>query len=170
MIAIRLLARDDWQAFRTIRLAALQAHPGAYSATYAEAVQRSDAEWQAPLAAEDRAVFGLFDGAELVGITGVLTDRGDPSGETAMLVMSFIAPAYRGRGLSSLLYRARLAWIAQHPRFARVVVSHRASNEASRRANQRHGFTLTHVAPRTWPDGVVEDEVFYTLNMRTVAG
>jgi len=57
--------------------------------------------------------------------------------------MSFIAPAYRGRGLSRLLYDARLAWIKARPRFKRVILSHAVSNEASRRAHRRYGFVLT---------------------------
>jgi RimJ/RimL family protein N-acetyltransferase len=115
------------------------------------------------LEATDRQTFGLFDGDRLVGITGVITKREDPSGRTAMLVMSFIVPAYRGRGLSRLFYDARLEWIARHGTFDRVVVSHRRSNEASRRANQHFGFILKETASRTWPDGTVEDELSYEL-------
>jgi RimJ/RimL family protein N-acetyltransferase len=64
-----------------------------------------------------------------------------------------------------MFYDARLAWLRQHPRFTRVVVSHRRSNEASRRANQRHGFTFTHTEGRTWPDGAKEDELYYELHL-----
>ena len=68
-------------------------------------------------------VFGLLDGEHLVGITGAFAWPDDISGETATLVMSYIVPAYRGRGLSGLLYTAALDWIRTHPRFRRVIVA-----------------------------------------------
>jgi RimJ/RimL family protein N-acetyltransferase len=108
----------------------------------------------------------LFNGQRLVGITATFTWQGDPSGQTAVLAMSFIRPEYRGRGLSRLLYDARLDWIRTQPQFKRVVVSHRASNEVSRRANQRHGFHPIGRSQRIWPDGAIEDEIWYELRIR----
>lgn len=122
-----------------------------------------DAAWIAQLNSPSCAVFGLFDAEHLVGITAVFTDREDPSGQTAVLAMSFILPDYRGRGLSTLLYDARLAWARARPQFRRVLVGHRASNEASRKANQRHGFKFLHQRPHVWPDGGAEDEWLYEL-------
>ena len=49
------------------------------------------------------------------------------------------------------------------PRYGRVVVAMRASNEASRRACEHHGFTPVRTATRTWPDGANEDEIIYEL-------
>lgn len=109
----------------------------------------------------DHQAFGLFDGEQFIGITAVFTDRGDASGATAHLAMSFIKPEYRGKGFSRMLYGARLEWVAAHPKFNKIVVSHRASNEASRRANQRYGFMPTGSEPHLWPDGETEDQVFY---------
>jgi len=60
---------------------------------------------------------------------------------------------------------ARLAWIRSQGVLRRIIVSHRASNEVSRRAIERHGFLPTRSAPRTWPDGTVEDELFYELRI-----
>jgi len=79
--------------------------------------------------------------------------------------MSYILPQYRGRGLSRKFYETRLAWIRNHPKFKRIIVSHRASNEASRRANQKHGFVQTERSSHIWPDGQIEDEVFYELKI-----
>ena len=112
---------------------------------------------------EEHRVFGLFSGGYLIGITGVFTSRHDPTGATALLGMSYIIPGYRRRGLSVLFYEIRLAWIESRPQFARVTVSHRLSNEASRRANQRFGFHLTSRTPNVWPDGTNEEEVCYEL-------
>jgi RimJ/RimL family protein N-acetyltransferase len=79
--------------------------------------------------------------------------------------MSYIEPAYRGRGLSDLLYTAALDWIREHPRFKSVMAAMRASNAASRRACERHGFAAIETALRTWPDATTEDEVIYELRL-----
>jgi RimJ/RimL family protein N-acetyltransferase len=165
-ITIRSLDVAEWPQLRDLRLRALEDAPGAFSATYDEAVQRSDSDWRAMISDPTRHVFGLFDVETMIGITGVLTSRDDPSWQTALLVMSYIVRDYRGRGLSRLLYEARLAWARAQPTLTRIVVSHRQSNEASRRANQHHGFVPTgQVVSRVWPDGVTENEVFYELQL-----
>jgi hypothetical protein len=48
----------------------------------------------------------------------------------------------------------------------RILVSHRESNQASFRANQKHGFKFTHKENKTWPDGKTEPDVFYELALR----
>jgi RimJ/RimL family protein N-acetyltransferase len=166
-ITIRPLTASEWRALREIRLFALQTEPGVFFASYDGELGLPDAEWQRRIAGDGCIIFGLFAGNDLIGITGVVADRDDPTGETAVLVMSYIRPAYRGRGLTALLYEARLKWIASQPRFTRTIVSHRASNEASARAVRRHGFTLIDRVPRAWPDGATEDEVRYRLCRRS---
>jgi RimJ/RimL family protein N-acetyltransferase len=162
-ISIRPFEPSEWHMFREFRLAALKAAPGVFATSYDEALARSPDEWQATICGPTHQVFGLFDGQRLIGITAAFTSREDPSGETALLAMSFILPEYRGRGLSSLLYDARLDWIRAQPQFRRAVVGHRASNEVSRRANQRYGFVPIGRHARVWPDGDREDEIEYEL-------
>jgi RimJ/RimL family protein N-acetyltransferase len=164
-IGIRTFEAAEWEALRDFRLGALKAAPGVFAMPYDAAAALSAQEWQSVITRPGQKMFGLFDGRNLIGITGVVTDREDRTGQTALLVMSFIAPAYRGRGLSRLFYDARLAWIRAQPQFRRVRVSHRKSNHASRRANQRQGFVQTNAVPHTWPDGETEDEIFYELNV-----
>jgi RimJ/RimL family protein N-acetyltransferase len=79
--------------------------------------------------------------------------------------MSYIVPAYRGRGLSRLLYAAALDWTRRHRQFRRIIVAMRASNAASRHACERHGFAPVRTATRKWPDGTNEDEIIYELRL-----
>jgi RimJ/RimL family protein N-acetyltransferase len=162
-IAIRPLHPEEWPLFRDFRLFALRSSPGVFSGTLADAEARPEQAWRALIAGPGHQIFGLFDGATLIGITAVFTEADDPSGGTANLAMSFIHPDYRARGLSRLFYEARLDWIRARPQFRRVTVGHRESNEASRRANQHHGFTYTGRKSRLWPDGTVEDDWSYEL-------
>jgi RimJ/RimL family protein N-acetyltransferase len=165
-IRARPLHQSDWAAFRDLRLEALRTEPGKFAASYGDEAPKPPEDWQTIVAGPTHQVFGLFDQTRLIGITAVFTWRDDPTGETAILAMSFIVPEYRGHGRSKLLYEARLDWVRAQPQFRRVVVSHRASNDISRRAIQRHGFVFWKRAERTWPDGITEDEIFYELRVR----
>ncbi|HEY1709111.1 MAG TPA: GNAT family N-acetyltransferase [Rhizomicrobium sp.] len=160
-IAIRALDPAEWEMLRDFRLQALKSMPGVFMGRFEDSVDRPEAEWRDFIRGPFNQAFGLFDGDTLIGITAVFQWREDPSGESALLAASFILERYRGRHLSRLLYDARLNWIARQPVFKRVVVGHRQSNEVSRRANQRYGFTEFRRAARVWPDGTREDEILY---------
>lgn len=164
-VTVRAFEPSEWPAFREMRLAALKDVPGAYSGTYEDSLKRADAAWQALVRGPTHQIFGLFEGTRLIGITGVFASDEDHSGGTAALMMSYILPEYRKRGLSRLLYDARLAWARTRPQFKLVTVSVRESNAASRKANQRFGFVMTETQRRVRRDGVSEDEIFYELKL-----
>jgi RimJ/RimL family protein N-acetyltransferase len=127
-----------------LRLHALRTEPGVYFSSYETEVDGDERSWIA-LASGDEAhqLFGLFDGARLIAISGVFTDVQDTTGSTALLGMSYVLPEYRGRGLALRCYEARLAWARARPRFVRAIVGHRRSNEATRRAIEHFGFRWT---------------------------
>ena len=152
---------------RALRLHALGTEPGVFSATFAEASTREESWWR-KLASNllgGQQLFGLFNDELLIGITAAFTYGGDQTGRTAILAMSYLLPEYRGQGLSRLFYEARIRWVRSNPNFEVIRVSHRRSNERSRRANQRHGFIEVESLPAIWPDGTAEDEVVYELSV-----
>jgi RimJ/RimL family protein N-acetyltransferase len=100
-----------------------------------------------------------------IGITCVSVDRNDPTRKTALLWGSWLAPRVRGRGLSELMYKTRINWAKEQRGVEKIIVSHRASNVASKFANQKHGFVLTHKAGKIWMDSTTEDEIFYELKI-----
>jgi RimJ/RimL family protein N-acetyltransferase len=165
MASIRPFAPSEWQTVRSFRLDALKNTPGAFALSHDVVAQWPETVWREEIRGATQQIFGLFDGDELIGITAVFTWRGDATGQTALLAMSYIRPQWRGRGLSRMFYDARFDWIRARPIFRRVIVSHRASNEASKRANQKHGFVQTERVAYEWPDGVTEDEVMYELSL-----
>jgi RimJ/RimL family protein N-acetyltransferase len=164
-VTMRPLERSDWRALKDLRLHALRTEPGVFFSSHDREVAASDEVWQSLAAGEGVQIFGAFDGSTLVGITGVFTHRDDPTGSTAGLGMTYLRPEYRGRGLSAVFYETRMQWIREQPRFTRVAVSHRRSNEASRRAIRRAGFSPAGAEPHTWPDGAVDDDVHYELSL-----
>jgi RimJ/RimL family protein N-acetyltransferase len=160
MITIRRLGFGDWRAFRAMRLAGLAESPGNFFRAFAEEEAAPDSRWIALLSSDRQALFGLFDDGRMIGITGVFTSREDPG--VAKFGMTWIDPAWRGRGLSAPVYRERIQG-AQGRHFARISVSHRRSNETSRRAMLAAGFHEIGAVPHDWPDGQVDDDVRYEM-------
>lgn len=167
-VVVRPFAPEAWATFRDVRLTALRTDPGVFSSNHARESARTEEEWRARLTDPDVGTFAVVVGGEVVGMTGIYVDRADP--RTASLWGSWLRPAWRGRGLSVPMYAARLAWARARPAVERVVVSHRASNQASGRANQKHGFVRVGAVDRDWPDGVREPEVLYELRLGRTLG
>jgi RimJ/RimL family protein N-acetyltransferase len=164
---MRPLVEGDWRALRDLRLHALRTEPGMYFSSLEAEFAHSEAQWRTLAANLDdrQRVFGLFEGEVLIGITAVFTYNGDPSERTAVFGMSYVRPEYRGQGHAQLYYEARFAWVRGNPRFTRVRVSHRRSNEPSRRAILRQGFASVDAVTRIWPDGVEDTETIYELEL-----
>jgi RimJ/RimL family protein N-acetyltransferase len=156
------LTPTDVGIFKSIRLEALQKEPQVFGARFEDESKLPDSEWRARLDTRGSAYFVLKVGHNVVGLTGIVTRREDPS--QALLIASYIRNEYRGKGGSVPLYEARLNW-ARANGFSEVIVAHRASNEASKRANQKHGFEYSHSEPHLWNDEVTEDNVFYKLKL-----
>ena len=164
-ISIRQLTEDDWRLFSEVRLKALQTDPQVFGSNYELESKYSETDWRDRLRAKDLAVFLLFADETPIGITGVGVSRADPTRRTAFLWGSWLEPEFRRRGISDLMYKTRLDWARNQPGIEKIVVSHRASNVASKYANQKHGFVFTHTDEKTWTDGATEDEVWYELKL-----
>lgn len=164
-ISIRQLTEEDWRELSQIRLKALQTDPKVFGSNYESESKFTEADWRSRLQSKDSAVFMIFAEETPIGMTGVSLWREDPTNRTAIFWGSWLEPDFRGRGLSKLMYGARLDWVKKHPTIERVIVSHRASNVASKYANQKHGFVFTRTHEKLWADGETEDEVCYELKI-----
>ena len=95
---VRRLQKQDWQAYRAIRLQALLDAPDAFGATLAEAEAWPLDEWQARLArAEVSGIdcpLGAESDGELAGLCWAKVDAQDP--DLVNLYQMWVAPAARG--------------------------------------------------------------------------
>ena len=158
---LRRFTTDDWQVFKAIRLEALRTELYFFGGRYILEVGLPDDEWKDRLSHPDDAAFwGLYDGDECIGLTGIKKHPNYPG--SMVLSASFIRGEYRGRGLSALYYQTRIDW-AREQGYTDVYVAHRIGNDASRAANQKFGFKYTHTETTTWPDGTVSDKLWYRL-------
>jgi GNAT superfamily N-acetyltransferase len=158
---IRQLLREDVTQYKSMRLEALQLDRGMFGNSYEYEAGFPQEQWITRLSNPNGACFGLYYGDELIGITGIVVSDEEKPNE-AYMTQSYIRKVYRGKGLSKLLYEARLEWARAH-RIKCLKIGHRASNQASKSANQRYGFNYTHSESRTWPDGKTEDMLYYEL-------
>lgn len=163
---IRSLCGEDWRAYKTLRLEALRLCGDKFGASYETEASMQDNAWQELMRGNGHQCFGLFKQGELVGITAVFTDGADASASTAILAASYIREDYRGRGLSRLLYQARLDWIRESGRFERIEVGHRQGNESSRRANQAFGFQYIGERDHRFGDGSIDKIHVYEMRLR----
>ncbi len=162
---------DDWPLYKAMRIRALSLHSNYFLSDEEKAKAYPDERWQEPINHPYKEVFGLFDSNEMIGITGVfqMLDE-DPSGETAVMAMSFIEPAYRGKGYSKLLYDARINWAVERPLLKKLKCGHREGNEASRRAMLSKGFELIGTDRIIFGDGSEDTEYIYMLDLEKLRG
>ena len=165
-ISIRQLNENDWLLLSEVRLKALRTDPLVFGSNYESESKFTENDWRSRLQPDDSAIFMIFDGETPIGMTGVSVFRDDPARKTAIFWGSWLAPAYRRKGLSDLMYGARLEWAKARHGIERIIVSHRVSNLASKYANQKHGFVFTRTHEKIWADGKLEDEVCYELKLK----
>jgi RimJ/RimL family protein N-acetyltransferase len=165
-ISIRRLAENDWRLLSEVRLRALRSDPLVFGSNYESESEFTEDDWRRRLHPDDSAIFMIFDDETPIGMTGVSVFRDDPTRRTAIFWGSWLAPAYRQKDLSGMMYAVRLEWAKAHPHIDRIIVSHRASNLASKYANQKHGFVFTRTHEKIWTDGKLEDEVCYELKLK----
>ncbi|MBF6127119.1 GNAT family N-acetyltransferase [Nocardia brasiliensis] len=145
-IGIRLLAADDWEAFRRLRLRSLADTPQFFGSTLADAQARTEAQWRQILSERVQFV-AVGDGVEL-GTVGAMRDV-DRGG--LHLVSMWVAPEARGTGVSDLLVEAVLDW-ADTAGSPPVWLEVADGNTVAERLYLRHGFVRTGVTGPVAPD------------------
>ena len=157
---IRRLHESEAHLYKSIRLEAIQTEPAMFRSSIPAEVDLTDAEWQERVK-YPRAVFGLFENDHIIGMTSILLTNE----REAYLGQSYIRKDYRGMGLSTLLYKIRMAW-ASKLQLKQLKVSHRESNTISKAANQRYGFKYSYRESANWLDGTTEDVLYYVLELQ----
>jgi ribosomal protein S18 acetylase RimI-like enzyme len=113
---IKKLDTNDWQLYKSIRLECLKYMPWAFSARYADEVQKDDNYWQSIMANTQRMIFGFFKNNELVAISGMSlpdiwlsrykenpqiisrVNNQDIKNNKTMIVSVYCTPSSRGNG------------------------------------------------------------------------
>ncbi len=166
-ISLKQIGENDWQMFRKIRLKALLTDPQVFGSHYDREKTYSGQDWKEWVGAKNQAIFFIYDGEKLIGMTGIYIPQDTVEKSKAVLWGSWLEPAYRRQGISKLMYQARLEWARSQPEIKSIQVSHRESNLASKFANQKHGFKLVKEEEKEWHDGIEEKDVIYELKLNS---
>jgi ribosomal protein S18 acetylase RimI-like enzyme len=135
---IRPTEAADWEALKTIRLAALRDAPTAFGVRYQQAAANDDAHWQQRAAGAAVSRFWLaLEGDQVVGLAGGVVDG---LGRYNLIAM-WVAPAQRGSDAARRLVDAVKAH-AVAAGHARVVLDVAPENARAARFYQREGFVF----------------------------
>lgn len=112
MNTIRILTASEGQAYRSLRLRALQDSPEAFCSTHAEEAARPASSWderlqRAATLGQDLPLF-YMSGDQPVGMLWAKIDADNPSNVT--LYQMWVAPEARGKGVAQALLEHAGAW------------------------------------------------------------
>jgi len=112
MTTVRQIRPDEWELARSVRLAALQDSPAAFSETSADALGQPDEFWQgrAERGAKGETSFSViaFSDDQPIGMAVGIADQSDAT--IAYLAAMWVAPQHRGTDAAPLLVDSVATW------------------------------------------------------------
>ena len=167
---IRPLRAADGEAWRALRLQALEQEPASFAASFEEAVQTDPAEFARRIPAEGGAdvLLGLFVDGVLEGAAGFLVQGGLKRRHKGLLWGVYVRPAWRDRGFAKALVRRVIDHARGHAALLQASVT--AGNDAARRIYLELGFEPYGLEPAALRvDGRDFDEELLWLDFRGAA-
>jgi len=143
---IRRLGPEDANAYRALRLEALERAPMAFGDSVEEAKERPFQIWHDDLSGE-RAYFGGFDGDRLVAMANFLQETARKVRHRGSLLGVYVAPEARGSGLAAALVETILDYA--RGRVKQVHLGVGAYNHGARKIYKKAGFELIGTTPRS---------------------
>ena len=135
-IAIRRLLPSDAPAYREVRLDALRGEPDAFGSTFeAESVKTVNSF--ADLLGKSN-MFGAFDGAELVGIGGLIISDRLKEAHKGRLVGMYVRPSSRGIGVGGQLVQTIIEFARHRVDLIQLAVV--SENKVALKLYARFGF------------------------------
>ncbi|WP_226346495.1 GNAT family N-acetyltransferase [Agilicoccus flavus] len=110
-ISVRVLAENEWEQYKEVRLRALQESPEAFVADHATEAAFDDEQWQARMRRSARLV-AEADGKAI----GIVSVRGEDDlfDDAAEIFGLWVAPDMRGAGAAAALVQAGAAQATGH--------------------------------------------------------
>ena len=166
---IRALSSADAAEFQALRLQGLRECPTAFASSFEE-----ECDFALAVVAErlqhqhDRAVFGAFQGRELIGLIGIRRERHRKLAHKANIWGMYVASKVRKQGVGSQLVASALAYALSDLRVRQVILGVNATNEAAIALYQRMGFRAFGREPCFMlVEGVPQDEIQMVCFLQT---
>jgi RimJ/RimL family protein N-acetyltransferase len=162
---IEVLTADHFTAAWKLRLRALQDHPEAFGQSFEEmallTVEEARGQFDTFWNRRDNRVYvAIAPGGEIAGMTGILREERAKWRHRGHIWGVYIAPEYRGHGLSDALLDAAIAYGRDTLGLLQVHLEVMAVNVPARRVYERAGFVQHGLMPRAdILDGVALDSI-----------
>ena len=137
---VEILQPDEWEAYKAIRLKALQTDPAAFGVSYEQEAAQSDEAWQQKLAAPGRRMYAAKVGERIAAITGVRFETAAHVDHLATLIAVFTDPDFRNQGIGTKLFEKILADLRENQKVVKVRLSVNNTNEAAKNFYEKVGF------------------------------
>tara|TARA_R100000365_G_scaffold370_1_gene1212 strand:+ start:596 stop:1102 length:507 start_codon:yes stop_codon:yes gene_type:complete len=142
--SIRQIGPDEAEAYRTIRLIALDGDPGSF-ASDAETERARPIEWYAQ-GTRDAAIFVAFADDQPVGMAGLFVSDRPKTGHIGTIFGLYVRPEYRRSGTAAALMDAIIAYARTVVRQVHLGVA--VDNCAALKLYHRFGFQTYGTEPR----------------------
>jgi len=161
-IQIRQLMPGDAALYREIRLAALRCDPAAFGSTFETENAQPLASFAARLGSS--AVFGAFEGGELLGTAGFVVREGAKESHKGLLWGMYVRPDARKAGVGRRLVEAVIDFA--HRRVELLQLSVVSNNHKARRLYAGLGFVAYGIERNSLKqDGRYFDEILMALDL-----
>lgn len=168
-VTIRRLVPSDADAYRDLRLLALQTSPTAFGSSYEEEAELEPRTFAARL--DDSSglqLFGAFSRGALVGMVGVGRLAARKERHRAELRSMFVRAEARGAGVGRQLLAHALRVASEMEGVRQITLTVTAGNVSARRLYEAHGFTSYGQAPEALHvDGAYYDDVLMVRRIVT---
>ncbi len=139
---IRVLTGADVEAFRVLRLEAINDSPAAFLQTeesFKATLLANLGSWIEPT--ENKATLGVFaDAGKLLGMAGFRRDSGPKIDHKAMVWGVFLTPSARGLGVSKKLMQALIEEASRRPDIVSLYLAVAESQVAAKALYESVGF------------------------------
>ncbi|WP_459614428.1 N-acetyltransferase family protein [Bordetella sp. 2513F-2] len=165
-LQIRRLVPEEAQAYRTLRLEGLRAHPDAFGSSWDEEAALPPGHYAERLA--QGAVFAAsIGGDDWAGVAGLMVPQARKQSHKGVLWGVYVPPRARGRKVAAAL----VAHVLEHARgrgLECVLLTVGAHNAAAQRLYRAAGFVPYGMEPRALEvDGRHYDEVLMRCSLRS---
>lgn len=159
-VILRPTRVSDAEAYRSLRLAALQAHPEAFGADYESSAARPIAFWQDRMqtgAGGPHGVTYVAEAAgELIGMTSLVRNDLLKTRHSASIFGVYVQHSWRGTGVAEALLQACVAW-ARDLELRLVKLGVVTTNTSAIRLYSRCGFQVYGVEP----EAIQHNDIYY---------
>ncbi|WP_102273016.1 GNAT family N-acetyltransferase [Cytobacillus massiliigabonensis] len=139
---IRLLSPNDSDAYRIMRLVALQKHPSAFASSYEEEKDRSAEFYGERFHSEESFTFGAFEEEKLIGSVTLLRETKLKLKHRALIVAMYVSEETRRRGVGKALISAALEKAKEIEGIEQIYLAVESTNEPAKNLYLSFGFEV----------------------------